>query len=81
MPGHFAGGYQVEALTCESSIACLCKRRGQQITYERRVRLGKAASASNNERQRHQFRSQARNVVRVAQKGPQHQGSLEDSLD
>jgi hypothetical protein len=33
MPGHFAVGDQVEALTREKGIACICTRPRRQIAY------------------------------------------------
>jgi RNA polymerase sigma factor (sigma-70 family) len=46
MPGHFAGDYEVEALTCENSVTCVRSTRGRQIVYPRRACVGKTASVS-----------------------------------
>src|SRR5258708_39319494 len=46
MSGHFAGGYEVEALTCENSVTCVRTTRGRQIAYPCRACVGKTASVS-----------------------------------
>src|SRR5260370_18560058 len=48
MLGHFAGGYEVEALTCENSVTCVRTTQGRQIAYPRRACVDKTASVSKN---------------------------------
>src|ERR1700722_4715854 len=46
VPGHFVDGYQVEALTRENSIACICTTRGRQTALQRRAGVNTTAYVS-----------------------------------